>query len=53
MPTTTKTKTKPTGPVGINLQLPRDVHLALRLKAVEEGLTLSEALSAAVRVWTH
>lgn len=64
MPTDTKTPTptpakprrrvtakKPTH-VSINVALPVAVHRALRIKAIQEGIDLAEAVTAAVKAWT-
>lgn len=37
--------------VGLNVHLPTAVHRQLRVKAITEGLDLSEAIAAAVTTW--
>lgn len=39
--------------VGINVQLPRQVHQALRIKAFSNDQTLTEAITEAVDEWTR
>lgn len=54
---TTTTKRKPTPEpvsdqlVGINVQLPVELHRRFRSRAVLDGLTLTEATVAAVEAW--
>jgi post-segregation antitoxin (ccd killing protein) len=43
--TTTKPQT------GVNVLLPSALHKRLRVKAFNEGLTMAEAIQAAVREW--
>jgi len=39
--------------VAINVQLPESVHRKLRLKALHQGMTLAEAVTAAVNGWAR
>jgi hypothetical protein len=51
-PKTTKSKTNGKGEVvGINVLLPRSVHRQLRVKALSNQQTLTEAVTEAVRTW--
>lgn len=39
--------------VAINVQLPEAVHRKLRVKAINQQMTLAEAVAAAVQAWTR
>ena len=45
-------KTDPRDYVGVNLRLPTLIHRQLRIKSVMLGMTLNEAIAAAVEEWT-
>jgi hypothetical protein len=52
---TTKPKATQNGApdvVTINVAIPRDLHRALRVRAVMEDMTMTEAITAAVTEWT-
>jgi len=37
------------GQRGVNVGLPTDLHMRLRLRAIKDGMTLQEAVTAAVK----
>ena len=39
--------------VTINVAIPTPLHRKLRVRAINEGMTLSEAIGAAVKEWTR
>lgn len=50
--TTTKTKqANKQEHVGINVLVPSALHKRLRIKALNDGLSLSEAIEQAVKAW--
>jgi hypothetical protein len=50
--TTTRKKPAPKKPVtGINVLIPSALHRRFRVKAFNDGLTMAEAVEAAVREW--
>ena len=56
---TTTRKTKPAPKpapkgketVGINVAIPAALHTRLRIKTINDGLSMSEAIEAALRAW--
>lgn len=53
--TTPAGKSKKSSPktVAINVQLPESVHKKLRVKALNQGMTLAEAVTAAATAWSR
>lgn len=44
-------KTEEVEEVGINVPIPVELHRRLRVRQIEEGMTLREAVTAAVEEW--
>jgi hypothetical protein len=53
MTTNTKPRKPPAKTVAINVALPQAVHRKLRVKALNQEMTLAEAVAAAVAAWTR
>jgi hypothetical protein len=58
MTTKTNTKVEPVGDdeslpdVSIHMAIPGELHRRLRIRGIERGLTLKQAMIAAAREWT-
>jgi hypothetical protein len=39
--------------VGVNVPIPTALHRKLRIRAIQEDMTLAEAIAAAVKEWTR
>jgi hypothetical protein len=49
----TRNRTKPdtTGLVGINVLIPEALHKRVRVKSVNNGLTMTDAIEQALKAW--
>jgi post-segregation antitoxin (ccd killing protein) len=51
---TRNTKTKPAAAdrgVGVNVTIPTALHRRLRVRALNEGMSMADAIEAAVKTW--